>query len=109
MQFNYPKSLSTFDEMFLSTDNPREHYQEVFEILKSLGMSQFKEKEALSRLASINQGITFTVYSDGKGIERIFPFDLIPRIVQKAEWSIIESGVIQRIKALNSPDTSKTI
>ncbi len=101
MQFNYPKSLSTFDEMFLSTDNPREHYQEVFEILKSLGMSQFKEKEALSRLASINQGITFTVYSDGKGIERIFPFDLIPRIVQKAEWSIIESGVIQRIKALN--------
>jgi uncharacterized circularly permuted ATP-grasp superfamily protein len=101
MQFNYPKSLSTFDEMFSSTDIPREHYQEVFEILKSLGISQFKEKEALSRLASINQGITFTVYSDGKGIERIFPFDLIPRIVQKAEWSIIESGVTQRIKALN--------
>lgn len=101
MQFNYPKVLSTFDEMFLGSDQPREHYQEVFEVLKSLGMSQFKEKEALSRLASINQGITFTVYSDGKGIERIFPFDLIPRIVQKTEWTHIESGVTQRIKALN--------
>jgi uncharacterized circularly permuted ATP-grasp superfamily protein len=101
MQFNYPPVFKSFDEMFLSAEMPREHYQEVYEILKSLGISQFKEKEAFSRLASINQGITFTVYSDGKGIERIFPFDLIPRIMQKAEWSIIEEGVIQRIKALN--------
>ena len=101
MQFNYPGTFSTYDEMFIGLEKPREHYQEVFEILKSLGISQFKEKETLSRLASINQGITFTVYSDGKGIERIFPFDLIPRIMQKAEWSIIESGVTQRIKALN--------
>ena len=101
MQFNYPGTFSTYDEMFIGLEKPREHYKEVFEILKSLGISQFKEKETLSRLASINQGITFTVYSDGKGIERIFPFDLIPRIMQKAEWSIIESGVTQRIKALN--------
>lgn len=101
MHFEYPNPFPSYDEMFVEYDRPREHYQEVYELLKTLGITEFKEKETLSRLASINQGITFTVYNDGKGIERIFPFDLIPRIVQKAEWSIIESGVIQRIKALN--------
>lgn len=49
----------------------------------------------------MNQGITFTVYSDDAGIERIFPFDIIPRIITWAEWAKIESGIKQRLKALN--------
>ena len=49
----------------------------------------------------MNQGITFTVYSDNAGIERIFPFDIIPRIIQAAEWDHIEAGIRQRLKALN--------
>ncbi len=49
----------------------------------------------------MNQGITFTVYSDNKGIERIFPFDIIPRIITGTEWDIVEKGIQQRLKALN--------
>jgi uncharacterized circularly permuted ATP-grasp superfamily protein len=101
IEFNYPNPLQTFDEMFLDNEIARDQYSEIFEKLKTMDIGHFKEKEALSRLASINQGITFTVYSDGKGVERIFPFDLIPRIITKLEWQIIESGVEQRIKALN--------
>src|SRR5205085_4074862 len=47
------------------------------------------------------QGITFTVYSAQEGIERIFPFDLIPRIIPQAEWSVLERGLTQRVVALN--------
>jgi uncharacterized circularly permuted ATP-grasp superfamily protein len=49
----------------------------------------------------MNQGITFTVYSDDAGIERIFPFDVIPRIISATEWNQIERGIKQRLKALN--------
>lgn len=49
----------------------------------------------------MSQGITFTVYDSGEGIEKIFPFDIIPRIITSAEWSFIEKGIKQRLKALN--------
>ncbi|MGO8056550.1 circularly permuted type 2 ATP-grasp protein, partial [Rhizobium leguminosarum] len=49
----------------------------------------------------MNQGITFTVYSDDAGIERIFPFDILPRIITGNEWEQIEAGIKQRLKALN--------
>lgn len=49
----------------------------------------------------MSQGITFTVYSSGEGIEKIFPFDIIPRILEAAEWKLIEEGIRQRLKALN--------
>jgi uncharacterized circularly permuted ATP-grasp superfamily protein len=50
----------------------------------------------------MNQGITFTVYNDDdQGIERIFPFDIIPRILTKQEWNEVETGIAQRLKALN--------
>lgn len=101
IQFDYPNPMKAFDEMFEGYDTPRSQYNDVFETLHQMKISQFKEKEALSRLASINQGITFTVYNDGKGVERIFPFDLIPRIISMKEWKTIEAGVVQRIKALN--------
>jgi uncharacterized circularly permuted ATP-grasp superfamily protein len=101
MNFSYPNAMDFYDEMFQTKDSPRSHYKEVFEKISNLSKLDFKEKENLSRIVSINQGITFTVYSDGKGIERIFPFDLIPRIIQKAEWDLIEAGLTQRIKALN--------
>lgn len=101
IRLNYPEQSKAYDEMFHGVEKPREHYKDVFELLATLGISEFKQKEILAKLVSINQGITFTVYSDGKGIERIFPFDLIPRIIRKAEWDVIETGLQQRIKALN--------
>ncbi|MCB1189174.1 MAG: circularly permuted type 2 ATP-grasp protein [Leptospiraceae bacterium] len=99
--FSYPEKQPSYDEMFESFLKPREHYREIFDQLSTFEALEFKEKENLSKLVSINQGITFTVYNDGKGIERIFPFDLIPRIVIKSEWDKIEAGVQQRLKALN--------
>ncbi len=98
---DYPEYAKAFDEMFSGFEKPREHYKEVFETLQNMEKTQFKEKELLAKLVSMNQGITFTVYSDGKGIERIFPFDLIPRIILKQEWDTINLGIQQRIKALN--------
>jgi uncharacterized circularly permuted ATP-grasp superfamily protein len=97
----YPDNSKAFDEMFNGFEKPREHYKEVYETLQNMSNTQFKEKELLAKLVSMNQGITFTVYNDGKGIERIFPFDLIPRIILKQEWDTINLGIQQRIKALN--------
>ncbi|RZK75265.1 MAG: circularly permuted type 2 ATP-grasp protein, partial [Pedobacter sp.] len=58
-------------------------------------------KDELAKKLFLTQGITFTVYSSGEGIEKIFPFDIYPRIIQAAEWEFIERGIKQRLKALN--------
>jgi len=69
--------------------------------LRSLTLADLSRKEKLALDLFMNQGVTFTVYFENEGIERIFPFNIIPRIVQAAEWSHIESGIKQRLKALN--------
>ena len=63
--------------------------------------AQFQERRQLADLSFLMQGITFTVYSDGRGTERLFPFDLIPRILPHSEWDRIERGLAQRVVALN--------
>jgi uncharacterized circularly permuted ATP-grasp superfamily protein len=100
LEFLY-KNSHYYDEMLVDKSTSRSHYQDVYDKLLSISDEEMKEKEKLSQLSSINQGITFTVYSDGRGIERVFPFDIIPRIIPKNEWDIIEQGLTQRIKALN--------
>ncbi len=79
----------------------RPQYGRVFEALKMLDGASLQQKEKLASELFLNQGITFTVYSDNAGIERIFPFDIIPRIITAAEWSRVEEGIKQRIKTLN--------
>ena len=61
----------------------------------------FNKRVRMADLTFRNQGITFTVYSDEQGTERIFPFDLMPRIIPNSEWTTIEAGLIQRMRALN--------
>lgn len=90
-----------YDEMFEVPGKPRPHYAAVMARLKALGPSAFARRVRMADLAFRNQGITFTVYSDQRGVEKIFPFDLIPRIVPQHEWEVIERGLIQRITALN--------
>lgn len=63
--------------------------------------AQYEERRKLADLSFLLQGITFTVYSDGRGTERFFPFDLIPRIIPFSEWQRIEKGLEQRVVALN--------
>ena len=79
----------------------RDHYSRVFASHQQLDAPDLSQKDRLAAELFMNQGITFTVYSDNKGIERIFPFDIIPRIITGKEWDHIEQGIRQRLKTLN--------
>ena len=89
-----------WDEMGTGPDF-RDPYRNVIHALKQLDVHSLQQKEKLASELFMNQGITFTVYNDNAGIERIFPFDIIPRILTGTEWKHIEDGLKQRLKALN--------
>ena len=91
-----------FDEMFETAGRPRPHYRQLYDQLQSLSISEFVQYQELSSKAFLDQGITFTVYGDAQQTERIFPFDLLPRIIPDSEWRRIEQGLRQRIQALNA-------
>jgi len=91
---------SSWDEMFAG-QLVRDHYRPVMERLAAMEIDQIRKFHALASDMFMSQGITFTVYSDDAGIERIFPFDIIPRIITGAEWAHVESGIRQRLRALN--------
>src|SRR5271155_1824497 len=90
-----------YDEMFSSQGCARSHYARLFEKLGGMAPTQFEDRRKHADLSFLLQGITFTVYSDGRGTERLFPFDLIPRILPQSEWAHIEAGLTQRVVALN--------
>jgi uncharacterized circularly permuted ATP-grasp superfamily protein len=90
-----------FDEVFAREGTPRDHYKSLVNRLRNLGQAALEKRRRMTDLLFRNQGITFTVYSDTRGVEKIFPFDLVPRIVPANEWDVIERGLTQRITALN--------
>jgi uncharacterized circularly permuted ATP-grasp superfamily protein len=90
-----------FDEMFDDAGRPRPHCAALAEQLASLTAEEFEERRQQVSQAFLNQGVGFTVYGHEDTIERIFPFDLIPRVIPRAEWDVLERGVIQRVRALN--------
>src|ERR1700756_319894 len=90
-----------FDEMFGPAGDVRSHYRRLLDRYGVMSEAEFQKKRALADNAFLTQGVTFTVYNDQEGTERIFPFDLIPRIIPRAEWERVELGLIQRITALN--------
>lgn len=96
----YPVSSNTWDEMY-DHGNVRKTYQGVFDFLRQIPIDELNKKEELAKRLFMSQGITFTVYSSGEGIEKIFPFDIIPRIITASEWDFIERGIKQRLRALN--------
>jgi len=79
----------------------RSHYAPLFEMLQESPAGELKRAKQESDLIFLNQGITFTVYGKEEGTERIFPHDLLPRIVTRKEWEHVEGGLKQRITALN--------
>lgn len=95
------KTEGFFDEMFEADGKVRPHYRTLLERFEAMEPGEFDRKCALAERAYLSQGITFTVYSGDEGTERIFPFDLIPRIVPAKEWDHIERGLAQRLTALN--------
>ncbi|MCU0367415.1 MAG: circularly permuted type 2 ATP-grasp protein [Cyclobacteriaceae bacterium] len=97
---DYSPKANVWDEM-CAEGKLRTQYQQFFDSLTQVSSNDFLAKDELAKKLFMSQGVTFTVYSDGEGIEKIFPFDIIPRIITATEWALIESGIKQRIKALN--------
>jgi uncharacterized circularly permuted ATP-grasp superfamily protein len=92
---------SAYDEMFEGPGLPRPHYQALFQTLLELPPEEMRKSQQAADLSFLHQGITFTVYGHDEGTERVFPNDLLPRIIPNQEWRKIESGLTQRIAALN--------
>jgi len=92
---------SAYDEAFERTAAPRPHYRSLVSALESFTLTEIDRRERLQKISLVDQGITFTVYGEKDGIERIFPFDFVPRIIPAREWERIEAGLIQRVTALN--------
>ncbi|MDF1658958.1 MAG: circularly permuted type 2 ATP-grasp protein [Verrucomicrobiales bacterium] len=90
-----------YDEMYHPDGTARPHYARLAETLSALGEEDFHKKREAVELAFLQQGITFTVYGNEESTEKIFPFDLVPRIIPASEWSHLEEGLIQRMTALN--------
>jgi len=90
-----------FDEMFDEAGRPREAYRQLHTRILDLPAEELRRRQQDADLSFLHQGITFTVYGRDEGTERIFPYDLLPRIITSAEWATIEAGLVQRITALN--------
>ena len=69
--------------------------------LDALGIEELTHRARAAEAELYNQGITFTIYSEGDAIDRILPFDVIPRLITAADWAVIEAGVRQRVQTLN--------
>ncbi|HEV7298174.1 MAG TPA: circularly permuted type 2 ATP-grasp protein [Tepidisphaeraceae bacterium] len=95
------ESDGLYDEMFASAGVPREHYGPVTTRLQSMGHDAVTRRLRMADVSFRNQGITFAVYGDNRGVEKTMPFDLVPRIVPSDEWATIEKGLAQRLTALN--------
>lgn len=96
----YYTQPDVWDEL-MSQAGVRASYYHLVKAIESFASDELESKNELAKKLFMTQGITFTVYSDNEGVEKIFPFDIIPRIIEAKEWAIIESGIKQRLKALN--------
>ncbi len=92
----------TWDEYFDQDGKPRHEANQVVTLLDALGSKQFRARQKLADATFLRGGITFSVYSDRRGAERIFPFDLIPRVISSQRWQRVEDGLKQRVSALNA-------
>jgi len=98
---NYIQYPEMFDEMFDKKGITRDIYKNFEKFLNKTSVKNLNSMKDFAQQFFMNQGVTFTVYDDDQGVEKIFPFDIIPRIISYSDWKIIESGIKQRITALN--------
>ena len=90
-----------YDEMFDASGVARAPYEAMYRRLLELPPAELRRRQQDADSAFLHQGVTFTVYGDDQGTERIFPYDLLPRVITAGEWDTIERGLIQRVTALN--------
>jgi uncharacterized circularly permuted ATP-grasp superfamily protein len=98
---DYRRLGGTYDEFFSDQGQARAVVEQLVRSLDRIGQREFQKRQHLANSAFLNAGVTFSVYSDTQGGERVFPFDLIPRVVAPSEWDRVERGLAQRVKALN--------
>lgn len=101
MQFDAYNPGEFYDELFMATGQPRPAAQLLIKRLNALSPGELEMRQQAATAALMKLGATFQVYGDQQGTERIFPFDLIPRIISASEWQGLEKGLKQRIHALN--------
>ncbi len=90
-----------YDEMFSPSGETRPHYRQLLELIARMPREEIERCKKAADLSFLTQGITFTVYGQEQGTERVFPYDVLPRILHSTEWDHIERGLVQRITALN--------
>ncbi len=101
MQFHDYDTEGFYDELFSAKGEPRPEAAPLIERLNSLSLEDIQRRHKAAQIALFKLGVTFNVYSDSQGTERILPFDIMPRIVAASEWATLEQGLKQRISALN--------
>jgi uncharacterized circularly permuted ATP-grasp superfamily protein len=90
-----------WDELVGPDGRPRPAAAPLMELIDALGVTELQARLVDADLDILAMGVTFTVYSDGRGIDRAWPFDVIPRVIDATEWRRIEAGLVQRLAALN--------
>ncbi|WP_289644565.1 circularly permuted type 2 ATP-grasp protein [Maribacter aestuarii] len=98
---SYQRNPELYDEIYDKNGNIKDVYQKLFNLYGEHSINDYVSLNSKAKSSFFNQGITFQVYGGNETQEKIFPFDLFPRIIDANEWDIIEKGAIQRSKALN--------
>jgi uncharacterized circularly permuted ATP-grasp superfamily protein len=99
---SYRPLADAFDEFFTGDGAPRAEVEHVVSLLDRLGRDEFRVRMKLAEGVFLKQGVTFSVYGDEQGAERVFPFDLVPRTIGAGEWQQLQLGLEQRVRALNA-------
>jgi uncharacterized circularly permuted ATP-grasp superfamily protein len=94
-------SAVPWDELRDHDGKPRRAATELLSVIDGLDLDELRSRQSAATADIQTMGITFTVYSDGRGIDRAWPFDVIPRVIEAAEWARIARGLEQRLVALN--------
>jgi uncharacterized circularly permuted ATP-grasp superfamily protein len=101
MRFDNYQTGEFYDELIDASGKPRPGAQVLIDRIHNLSSGELQRRQQAAELALLNMGITFTVYGEESGTERIFPFDIVPRIIEAREWDRLQRGLEQRIRALN--------
>ncbi len=91
-----------YDEFYEADGTPRPDSERVVRLMDAVGETEFRRRQRLAEVAFLKGGITFSVYSDRRGVEKTLPFDLIPRVITAGDWERLEAGLVQRMRALNA-------
>ncbi|NLA34589.1 MAG: circularly permuted type 2 ATP-grasp protein [Actinobacteria bacterium] len=94
-------TTTTFDELLQADGTPRPEAAAIVEHLERLGVDGLADRQRAAELGIEAAGITFTVYSEGTGIDRAWPFDIVPRVISRRTWDRVDAGLVQRLAALN--------